>query len=418
MSSVTSGRTLPPRGSPWTPLREPVFRALWTAAIVSYIGTWVQNVGTGWLMASLTSSSLLVAMVQVAMSLPVFFIALPAGAIADIVDRRRFLLVTQSLMTLAAAALGLLTLRYAVTPSILLLFTFLLGAGAALNDPAWQALTPDLVSHHEVPKAVGLNSAAFNMARAVGPALGGLIIAAVGAGPAFLLNSISFLGVIYFLYRWKPGPRPMMETRLFSAIRVGIEYARSVKEIRSVLLRTGFFAVPASAFWALLPRIAQPHGPVGYGTVLAGFGAGALCGAALLPRLRDRRSLDAIVFVASGLFAVALALLPASSSLGGLTMAAFLAGFGWITVLATLNTFTQTCSPSWVRGRTLSLYVLVLQGGLALGSVLWGSIASLSGVSVALPVAGLTMIAGLVVTPVCRLRVRPAETLTIGPDLQ
>src|SRR5579864_8716155 len=204
-------------------LREPLFRTLWITALVSYTGSWMQNIATGWLMTTLTSSPLWVSLVQVALSLPVFLIALPAGALADSVDRRKFLMITQSSMVAAAAVLGVLTITGAVTRQLLLVFTFLLGTGAVMNDPAWQALVPDLVAPPKLASAVALNSAGFNIARAVGPALGGLVIATAGSGTAFLLNSLSFFGVILFLYRWKPEVRELPPAvSLRSSISSGI----------------------------------------------------------------------------------------------------------------------------------------------------------------------------------------------------
>src|SRR5579871_6258853 len=188
------------------PLREPLFRSLWIAAVVSYTGTWMQNVGAGWLMTELTTSPLVVSLVQAAAAVPVFLVVLPAGALADMVDRRRLLLFTQSWMVLAAVALGILTQFRAVTPWMLLVFTFLMGVGAVMNDPAWQAITPDVISPPRHASAVALNSAGFNVARAVGPALGGIVVAAAGAGWSFLLNAASFFGVVYFLYKWKRVP--------------------------------------------------------------------------------------------------------------------------------------------------------------------------------------------------------------------
>ena len=204
MDSTPQIQLTPVHHSTLAPLREPLFRSLWIAAVISYTGSWMQNVATGWLMSSLNPSPLWVSLVQVALSLPVFLIALPAGALADMIDRRKFLLVTQSSMVAAAAVLGVLTITGAVTPQLLLVFTFLLGVGAVMNDPAWQALTPDLVAPPKLASAVALNSAGFNIARAVGPALGGFVIATAGSGVAFLLNALSFFGVILFLYRWKP----------------------------------------------------------------------------------------------------------------------------------------------------------------------------------------------------------------------
>lgn len=192
--------------SPWAPLREPLFRSLWVAAVISYTGTWMQNVGAGWLMTQLTVSPLMVSLVTAATTLPVFLVILPAGALADLVDRRRFLLITQAWMVAAAGSLGILTLLGYTTPWVLLLSTFVLGLGAVMNDPAWQAITPEIVSPRCHAPAVALNSVGFNVARAIGPALGGLVIAATSSGVAFLLNAASFFGVILFLYRWKRPP--------------------------------------------------------------------------------------------------------------------------------------------------------------------------------------------------------------------
>ena len=259
--------------SPWAPLGEPLFRSLWIASVISYTGTWMQNVGAGWLMTQMTMNPLMIGLVQAAAALPVFLVILPAGALADMVDRRRLLLLTQGWMVLASATLGIMTLTSHVGPWMLLLFTFLLGFGAVMNDPAWQAITPELVPARQHASAVALNSAGFNVARAVGPALGGVIVAAVGCGTTFLLNAFSFLGVILFLYRWK---RPMEASpntqRVWPAIGHGFTYVRESGLAKSVLLRTGTFSVAAVAMLALLPIIARPYGALGYGVLLACFG--------------------------------------------------------------------------------------------------------------------------------------------------
>src|SRR6201993_1505155 len=215
-------------GSAWGPLREPLFRSLWIAAVISYTGTWMQNVGAGWFMTQLTTSPLLVSLVQAASAIPVFLVVLPAGALADMVDRRRLLLFTQGWMVIAAAVLGLLALYGAVNPWVLLFFTFLMGVGAVMNDPAWQAITPDVVSPEQHASAVALNSAGFNVARAVGPALGGVVVAAAGAGWSFLLNAASFFGVILFLYRWRRAPHePLPTLRVGDAIAEGFRHVRA-----------------------------------------------------------------------------------------------------------------------------------------------------------------------------------------------
>ena len=281
--------------SPWAPLGEPLFRSLWIASVISYTGTWMQNVGAGWLMTQMTMNPLMVGLVQAAAVLPVFLVILPAGALADMVDRRRFLLLTQGWMVLASATLGIMTITCCVGPWVLLLFTFLLGLGAVMNDPAWQAITPELVSTRQHASAVALNSAGFNVARAVGPAIGGIVVAAVGCGVTFLLNALSFLGVILFLYRWKRPAAPPMKTQpLRSAIADGFHYVRESGLAKSVLLRTGTFSIAAVAMLALLPIIARPYGARGYGGLLGGFGLGALSGALALPRLREKLSVDGL----------------------------------------------------------------------------------------------------------------------------
>lgn len=392
--------------STFSPLAEPLFRSLWVAAVISYTGSWMQNIATGWLMTSLTSSPMWVSLVQVALSLPVLLIALPAGALADMVDRRKFLLFTQSSMVAAALILGILTVTSTCTPALLLFFTFLLGAGAFMNEPAWQALTPDLVPVSKLGSAVALNSAGFNIARAVGPALGGLVIATAGSGTAFLLNAVSFFGVILFLYRWKPADRPsgQVTTTFSGALIVGLRYTRQERRITAVLIRTALFSLFASAFWALLPLIASRFGASGYGAMLAFFGLGALVGAGLLASARRRFSFDAVAVNATVIFALALFGLVRTSSLVSSSIFAAAAGLAWISILATFNTVAQLVCPSWIRARVISMYVLVLQGGLAIGSFFWGVMASHSSVRLTLTAAAAALICGLAVAPWARLQ--------------
>src|SRR5437762_13724063 len=236
LNASLGGRTT---GSAMAPLREPLFRSLWFAAVISYTGTWMQNVGAGWLMTQLTTSPLKVALVQAATTLPVFLVILPAGALADMVDRRRFLLITQAWMVVAAGLLGILTLLCWTTPWLLLIFTFVLGLGAVMNDPAWQAITPEVVCAENHAPAVALNSVGFNVARSVGPALGGLVIAATSSGFAFLLNAASFFGVILFLYRWRRPHYARIETGdVRKAMMAGLRYVRGAPAVKSVLVRT------------------------------------------------------------------------------------------------------------------------------------------------------------------------------------
>ncbi len=294
-----------PQRSVLGPLHEPLFRTLWIAAVVSYTGTWMQNVGAAWLMTSLTMSPLMVGLVQAAGSIAVFLVVLPAGAIADMVDRRKLLLFTQSWMVLAAVALGVLTLAGKITPTLLLLLTLLMGFGAVLNDPAWQAITPEIVSHQNFAAGIALNSAGFNVARAIGPALGGLVIAAAGSGIAFLLNALSFFGVIYFLYRWRrqPGRTSLRAAHMMRAMFDGVRHMRGSQSVKAVLVRSAVFSISASALPALLPLLAHPFGSQGYGLLLGFFGLGAFAGAASMPFFRRRLSTDALVSIATAVFA-------------------------------------------------------------------------------------------------------------------
>jgi MFS family permease len=383
-------------GSAWSPLREPLFRSLWLASLISYTGTWMQNVGAGWLMTQLTTSPLMVSLVQAASTLPVFLVILPAGALADMVDRRRFLLITQGWMVAAAALLGIFTLLGQVTPWFLLLFTFVMGLGAVMNDPAWQAITPEVIPIDQHAPAVALNSVGFNVARAVGPALGGIVIAATSSGVAFLLNAASFFGVIFFLYRWK---RPRFENAevrpVLESIVTGLRYGRDSRLVRCVLIRTAAFSVGASSLLALLPLIARPHGAAGYGLLLGSFGLGALAGAAVLPHLRSRHSVDRLVAVAIVIFAAMTFAAGRVESFPWLSVVLFASGTAWIGILACLNVVAQTMSPSFLRARALSMYLLVLQGGMALGSALWGALAGRLGVPSALLWSAVALLAGL-----------------------
>jgi predicted MFS family arabinose efflux permease len=380
----------------WAPLGEPLFRSLWIAAVVSYTGTWMQNVGAGWLMTQLTTSPLMVSLVQAAVAVPVFVAVLPAGALADMVDRRRLLLFTQGWMIVAAATLGILTLLHAVNPWVLLAFTFLMGFGAVMNDPAWQAITPEVVSPAQHASAVALNSAGFNVARAVGPALGGIVVALAGSGWSFLLNAASFFGVVYFLCKWKRMPHEPLATRgVWNAITEGLRYVRGAPQVRSVLIRTGAFSVGATSLLALLPVICQPHGAQGYGFLLTCFGLGALTGAALLPRLKLQYSVDGLVAGATVLFAAMTFAAGQVHIFEWLCLVLFTAGAAWIGILACFNLVAQTMCPSWMRARALSMYLLVLQGGMAIGSAIWGELAARQGVPAALAWSALAMVIGL-----------------------
>jgi MFS family permease len=406
--------------SPWSPLRLSLFRALWLAAVASNVGTWMHNVGAEWLMTTLAPTPIMVALMQTAETSPTFLLALPAGALADIIDRRRLLIFSQAWMLVAAVGLALTTLTGHVTPIVLLLLTFSLGLGAAMNAPAWQAIVPELVPREQLAAAVSLNSVAFNIARAVGPALGGLLVAAAGPWAVFLLNSFSFVGVILVLYRWR---RERVESispteRVMGAMRAGLRYARHAPELRNVLVRTGVFAFCASALWATLPLIARTElglGAFEYGVLLGGLGVGAIVGALVLPKARRAVSVNMQVVIGTILFAGACAALAYVRVYWLLCGAMICGGAAWMTAMSSFNISAQTVVPEWVRARALALYLLVFFGSMAAGSATWGTVAERIGIPHTLFYAAAALIVGLAATPLFPLR--GGEDLDLNPSL-
>lgn len=388
--------------SPWSPLRLPVFRAIWLASVASNLGTWMHEVGAAWLMTSLTPSATLVALVQAAATLPMFFLALPAGVIADLFDRRRILLLAQGWMASAALALAVTTALGLTSPVLLLLLTAALAIGTAFSAPAWQALTPELVGFAELPKAVALNSLGFNIARAAGPALGGLVLALLGPWVNFALNATSFVGVLLVLGRWRRSPSEgeslLPQERFVPALRMGARYVRNSPRMKTVLLRGGLFVLAASAWWSLLPLVARfglGLGPGGYGVLVGCFGFGAVAAASSLPRIRTKISGDGLAVAASVVFSGALGLLAIATRVEVAAVGAVLGGGAWLTVLSGYNVAAQSAVPGWVRARALSIYMLVFYGSLALGSGLWGSVADQLGTRAALGVAAGLLLVGL-----------------------
>jgi predicted MFS family arabinose efflux permease/quinol monooxygenase YgiN len=406
--------------SAWGPLRISLFRALWIASVASYIGTWMQDVGEAWLMTSLTPSPVLVALVETAGSLPVVLVALPAGALADVVDRRRLLLVMQIWMCLIAGSMGLLALMGQMTPSRLLLLTFLLGIGSAMSSPAWQAITPELVPSSDLPAAIALSGVGINIARAIGPALGGFIVAAAGPWAVFFLNAASFIAVVVVIYRWQPAPRKSLlpPEDVIGAMRTGTRYLRHSPELQTILVRSGVFVVCASALWALLAQQARRGlglGSFGYGLLLGCIGLGAVVGAWLLPRARKRLSMNELVAGATLVFASTTVSLAYVRAFGVLAIALAVGGVAWIAVLSSLNVAAQTVTPSWVRARVMAVYLLVFMGGLAAGSAGWGFVAARAGVSAALLFAAVGLIVGLAAT--WRYRLIDEENLSLTPSM-
>ena len=370
----------PGKESAWAPLRVKAFRALWLAQVGSAIGTWMQTVGAQWLLVEEPGADSLVAMVQVASMLPVLLLALPAGALADILDRRRMLIGIQVFQACVAGALTALTAAGRMTPALLLTFTFLIGCGTALSLPAYQALIQDLVPRAQIRSAAALGGVAVNGARAVGPALAGLIIAQVGPGAVFALNSVSFVvfGIVLLVRRRPAAAVEMAPERLASAIRAGGRYVRNSPAVRRMLLRVGLFVLPGAALWALLPLIASQllgTGSTGYGVLLAALGAGAVLGADLLPRLGGRLSSNRLLLVAGAAFTLSLLACVLVRNLVVLAILLVPAGIAWLWVLMTITGALQAFLPGWVRARGLSMYNIVFAGGQAIGALLWGLLA-------------------------------------------
>lgn len=380
-----------------SPFRYPVFRAIWIASTFSNLGGLIQSVGAAWMMTSIAQSPHMVALVQTSVTLPIMLLSLFAGAMADNLDRRKVMLGAQIFMLIVSIGLAICAWTAAITPWLLLLFTFLIGCGAAFNGPAWQASVGDMVPRPELPGAVALNSMGFNIARSVGPAIGGAIVAAAGVAAAFAVNVLSYIGLITVLTRWRPppNPQPLPRETLGIAVAAGIRYVSMSPVIRKVLMRGIVFGVGASAVLALLPLIAKiliAGGPLTYGLLLGAFGIGAVVGAIGSSHLRRMLSSEGIVRTACIGFAAAAAISGVSTHLFVTLAALLFAGAAWVLTLSTFNVTVQLSTPRWVVARALSLYQVAAFGGLAAGSWLWGVISTSEGVSVALFIAAVVLL--------------------------
>jgi MFS family permease len=393
-SEATAGIAAPPAPAvgAWAPLRVSNFRSLWLAVLASNIGTWVHDVAAAWFMSERTSSPLLVAAVQAATTLPVVTFALVAGTLADIVDRRRYLIAVQLWMLAMATVLAVLAHLDRLDSGMLLVLTFAMGAGAAMAMPAQAATTADLVPRPLLAPAVALSSIGVNIARSIGPALGGLIVARFGAAWAFSANALSFLGVVAVLVRWKPEKTvSTLPSEPFGpALRAGLRYAAGASDFRSVLFKSACFFVFASALPSQLPLVVRQQLSAGAGTfgmLLTFMGMGAIAGAIALPKLRSRLELDRLVLGATLLYALTMVALAVLRDVPLLCVAMLLSGMAWIVVLSSMQTAAHVSVPAWVRARALSLYIGVFSAGMAGGSLLWGAVAQQAGTGVALMAA-------------------------------
>jgi MFS family permease len=384
----------------FAPLRRPVFAVLWAATVLGNVGSFMRDVASSWMVTELSASPTAVALIQTAATLPIFLLAIPAGVLSDILDRRRFLIFIQIMLACVSGTLLVLSRTNALTVEYLIGLTFIGGIGAALMGPTWQSIVPELVPRSDLKNAVALNSLGINIARAIGPAAGGLLLASFGASMAYGADVLSYVFVVAALLWWK---RPAavdtgLSEQFFGAFRAGLRYARASRELHVVLLRAAVFFLFASSVWALLPLVARKMlgGTAGfYGVMLGAVGAGAILGAVLLPRMREKLDTDGLVLVASLISAAVMCALAFAPPQWVAVLLMLLLGVGWIIALTTLNGVAQAVLPNWVRGRGLAIYLTVFNGAMAGGSLGWGLIAQEIGVPTTLIVgaAGLAVVA-------------------------
>ena len=426
MVTAEGGATAEAPVSAWSPLRVAVYRSLWLALLGANIGTWMQTVGAQWLLIHQPNASTLVALVQTASLLPMLLLALPAGALADALDRRHLLISVQLFMVVVAAALAVLTATDRMPPALLLTLTFAFGVGQALTLPAWAAVIPELVPREQLRAASALGSISVNVARAIGPAAAGVLIAHLGAAPVFGLNAVAFLIFAVALVRWRPGNARAVEVpeRFTAALRAGGRYVRHSPIVRRLLRRALVFVIPASALWALLPLVAARRlnmNSSGYGLLLAALGVGAIGGGLLLPWIRTRMSANRFLLVAGALYGGALIVVATVRVVPAVLIALLPAGLAWVTVLANVNAEIQLFLPGWVRARGLAVYQVVQGGGQAVGAFIWGVVADTAGLVAALLVAGGLMLVGAVtaqIWPLPELRGVTKDPTTYLPPLE
>jgi MFS family permease len=416
MADAASAPRATAPASALAPFRHDVFRAIWLASLVSNFGGLIQSVGASWMMVSITDSAHLVALVQASTTLPIMLFSLVAGAIADTYDRRRVMLTAQLFMCGVSILLAAAAYLDVITPWLLLTFTFLLGCGTALNGPAWQSLVGRMVPRADLPAAITLNGMGFNIARTVGPAVGGAIVAAGGAAAAFIVNAFSYFPLIFVLARWKlpRPPRTLPPETIGVAMGAGIRYVAMSPTIRNVLLRSFVFGLGASALPALMPVVARhlvQGGPLTYGVLLGAFGAGAVGGALLSSRVRTALSVEWMVRLGFAGYAVCAAVTALSAIVGLSAAAIAIGGACWVLVLSTFNVTVQLSAPRWVVGRALSLYQTAAFGGMGVGSAVWGALADRYSPGEALLISASIHVLGIAIGFVLRLPDLPQSNL-------
>lgn len=366
----------------FSPFRYPVFRAIWIANLFSNLGSTMQSVGAAWLMTELTTSHQMVGLVQSSATVPIMLFGVFAGAIADNFNRKIVMLVAQVGMLVVSSVLAILTYAGMIHPVILLAFTLTVGIGTALNSPAWQASVRQQVPHRELPQAIALNSISFNIARSIGPALGGLLISLWDVSFAFAVNAVSYIGLIGVLLWWKPEHRAVERRPIVPAVIVGIRYCASSDPLRRILLRGLALGFGLAAYQALLPMIVSDQlagDEIGFGMMLGLFGIGSIIAAPFIGKVRHRLHLEGTLLLGTLMFVFVLSLIAEVHTVYAALPAAFVGGMGWVMILTTINTAVQVRSPDAILGRCLSIYQAVTFGGMALGSWAWGALADWKG---------------------------------------
>ena len=377
------------------PLRHAVFRSLWIANVITALGTWTQNTGAGWLMTTLSPAPITVSLVQAATIIPTFFFALPAGALADTLDRRRFLIGAQLWTFAAAAGLALLTYAGKIDAAGLIAFTFAIGLGTAMYQPAWGATVPEVVPRRDLVQAIALNGIGFNLARALGPALGGVLLLFGGPSLAFALFALSFLVsiAVLFLWRRKAPRRALPREDLISAMRVGMRFVQHTPAMQYAMLRSVAFFLPCAAPWALLPLVVREQlglGAGSFGLLLGLMGVGGVTSGMLLPAMRGRAGRGTIVFGSTLCSCAGMGLLAISMHWAVAAVGMVLFGIGWVAAASTAQAAAQLVAPPWVRARALGIYQLAFNGALAFGSILWGVLGGQFGLGTAMAAAAVS----------------------------
>jgi len=406
--------------SAFSPLRSRIFLAIWIAAMTSNIGSLIQSVGEKWQMTQLTPSTLLVALIETGTTLPILVLGLAAGAIADIVDRRRWLIATQIFMLTVAGVLSLLTFLHLITPTILIAMAMLIGVGSSLSMPAFQAIVPELLPRRDLSAGVSLNSAGYNISRAIGPALGGLIVGVLGAGWAFLLNAVSFLAVVVVLWKWRrpaPAQNSLPTERFLGAMKVGFRYARHSRPMQIILIRTIGYIWFSGVIFSLLPALAihgLKLGSSGFGLLMSCIGAGAVSITFLMPRLRNRYSANRLLSGFTVLAVIAQLVIAFVPYTLAVALGLFFAGMSWLAIFSTFNTAIQLSVPSWVKARAFGAYQMAWGGATALAAAFWGAVAERFGLQAGFAVSALGMLSVLLF--IGRMRITAfEEELDLSP---